>query len=129
MLRLRGGPAHSPFRIERQIARLRELLPSLTGLRSEFVHFVDTARPLNESELSDLEALLDTGHAPEGSEWPPSFIVVPRPGTISPWSSKATDILHNCGLQAVNRVERGVAYDLLGADGPIFVLNWFFQNE
>mgnify|MGYP002227811336 CR=1 FL=1 len=36
--------------------------------------------------------------------------MTPRPGTISPWSSKATDIAHNCGLQQVNRLERGMAY-------------------
>jgi phosphoribosylformylglycinamidine synthase len=42
----------------------------------------------------------------------PAIIVVPRLGTISPWSSKATDILHVCGLDAVERVERGTAYEL-----------------
>jgi len=45
-------------------------------------------------------------HAPQGK----LLLVTPRPGTISPWSSKATDIAHNCGLQQVNRLERGVAY-------------------
>ena len=37
-------------------------------------------------------------------------LVVPRAGTISPWSSKATDIAHNCGLEQVSRLERGVAW-------------------
>src|SRR5690606_41064875 len=37
-------------------------------------------------------------------------LVVPRFGTISPWSSKATDIAHNCGLSAIARLERGIAY-------------------
>lgn len=44
-------------------------------------------------------------------------LVVPRPGTLSPWSSKATDIAHNCGLQCVRRLERGVAYELTAPDG------------
>ncbi|MEL0066843.1 MAG: phosphoribosylformylglycinamidine synthase, partial [Gammaproteobacteria bacterium] len=38
------------------------------------------------------------------------LLVVPRPGTISPWSSKATDIAHNCGLNKIKRMERGTAY-------------------
>ncbi len=41
-----------------------------------------------------------------------TLIVVPRPGTVSPWSSKATDIVHNCGLEKVRRVERGIVYTL-----------------
>ena len=41
------------------------------------------------------------------------LFVVPRPGTRSPWSSKASDILHACGLGSVRRVERGVRYRLL----------------
>ena len=39
------------------------------------------------------------------------LLVVRRPGTISPWSSKATDIAHVCGLTAVRRIERGIAFD------------------
>ncbi|MFN6961268.1 MAG: phosphoribosylformylglycinamidine synthase, partial [Rhodocyclaceae bacterium] len=40
------------------------------------------------------------------------LLVTPRLGTISPWSSKATDIAHNCGFDAVKRIERGIAYIL-----------------
>ncbi len=47
------------------------------------------------------------------------IIVLPRLGTISPWSSKATDIAHNCGLAAVSRIERGVTYTLAGEPEPI----------
>ena len=54
MLRLRGGPALSPFRVERQVARLRQLVPALTELRAEFVHFVDTNRALDAQERDDL---------------------------------------------------------------------------
>ncbi|MBF4264232.1 hypothetical protein, partial [Vibrio anguillarum] len=45
-------------------------------------------------------------HEPQGL----LLLVTPRPGTISPWSSKATDIAHNCGLVDVKRLERGTAY-------------------
>ncbi len=47
------------------------------------------------------------------------LIVVPRPGTISPWSSKATDIMHNCGLDKVRRVERGIVYTCALPDGMV----------
>ena len=42
-------------------------------------------------------------------------LVLPRIGTISPWSSKATDIAHICGLTKIKRIERGIAYYLQGA--------------
>ncbi len=71
----------------------------------------DLSESLDKSETEQLAKLLTYGpaieaHAPEGS----LHFVTPRPGTISPWSSKATDIAHNCGLNKVNRLERGVAY-------------------
>ena len=45
------------------------------------------------------------------------IVVIPRPGTISPWSSKATDIAHVCGLDAIERIERGIAYEVRAAGG------------
>ena len=47
------------------------------------------------------------------------FLVVPRPGTLSPWSSKATDIARNCGLAAITRIERGVVHDVTTSDGGL----------
>ena len=34
---------------------------------------------------------------------------MPRPGTISPWASRATDIANHCGLHDIKRIERAVA--------------------
>lgn len=67
--------------------------------------------PLAEAERVILEKLLTYGptiaeHTPTGL----LVLVTPRPGTISPWSSKATNIAHNCGLKQINRLERGIAY-------------------
>src|SRR5690606_27745851 len=42
------------------------------------------------------------------------LLVLPRTGTISPWSSKATDIARNCGLAKLRRVERGIRYRISG---------------
>jgi phosphoribosylformylglycinamidine synthase len=111
MLFLPGVPALSDFRLERLLGLLRESEPSVEGLEARFVYFVDLERALTAAEQVILEALLETS----GDESPatPDFLVVPRLGTVSPWSSKATDIAHHCGLDAtVQRIERGVSYRL-----------------
>ena len=110
MLRFRGAPALSSFRIERLLAGLRREVPAVRAVHAEFVHFVDTERDLEPAEHALLERLLDVNHqAPPEPAGQPLF-VVPRPGTVSPWSSKATDIAHVCGLGAVHRIERGKAW-------------------
>ena len=50
-------------------------------------------------------------------------LVVPRLGTISPWSTKATDIAQHCGLSAVLRIERGVVYYLKTSSGKALSKN------
>nr|WP_086939109.1 phosphoribosylformylglycinamidine synthase [Thaumasiovibrio occultus] len=108
---LRGSPALSEFRVNKLLERCRELELPVTGIYAEFMHFADLSSPLNADEQSRLVSLLKYGptiaeHAPTGL----LLLVTPRPGTISPWSSKSTDIAHNCGLAQVKRLERGTAY-------------------
>ena len=117
MLTLRGAPALPAFRKSRLHATVVANVPSVQGVYAEYVHFVDVSAPLTDSQREVLEALLEYGprqtpQAPEGL----ALWVVPRPGTISPWSSKASDIAHNVGLEAVKRIERGVVYYLDSAD-------------
>jgi len=116
MLTLRGAPALSDFRLQKLTRRIAEATGIELSLYAEFVHFVALERPLEEAERQVLDRLLRYGpalpaHEPRGE----LLLVVPRPGTISPWSSKATDIAHNCGLEALHRIERGIAYYLEGA--------------
>ena len=108
ILRLRGRTALSPF-------RLRKLLqdPALAGIRleTEYWHFVNATRALSVTERERLERVLSYGpHSVSAKERGQLLLVVPRLGTISPWSSKATDIAHHCGLDMIERIERGVAY-------------------
>ena len=113
MLRFRGSPALSTFRLEKLLAGLRRQMPAIDAVDAEFVHFVDLLEPLTEVELSILDRLLTYGpQARRLDGGNPTLLVIPRPGTISPWSSKATDIAHNCGLQRIRRIERGIAYYL-----------------
>jgi phosphoribosylformylglycinamidine synthase len=116
MLILSGAPAVSDFRLAKLLAAIRDRVDHVTRIDSRYVHFADLDRPLTGEEGAVLESLLrygpaDRGQAPEGR----LLLVVPRFGTVSPWSSKATDIAHVCGLQAVRRLERGVAYHLASA--------------
>ncbi len=111
MLQFQGAPALSPFRIAKLIELLREQEPAVAGLDSRFVHFVDTERALTLDETGILESLLTYGpRMAGGTDEGELIIVVPREGTISPWSSKATDIARVCGLAAIRRIERGIAY-------------------
>ncbi len=116
MLQIPGAPALSAFRIAKLLGRLQAYEPHVTALESRFVHFVDLERPLGSSERNVLERLLTYGPRAEAdtdAARGERLLVVPREGTISPWSSKATDIARVCGLDAVRRIERGVTYTLI----------------
>ncbi|AKH69562.1 phosphoribosylformylglycinamidine (FGAM) synthase, synthetase domain [Spongiibacter sp. IMCC21906] len=113
MLILPGAPALSEFRIDKLLGRLRQQIPALEGISAQFVHLAETKGPLSEAEAEILGKLLEYGPNAEAQAFNgASFFVVPRPGTISPWSSKATDIARNSGLDKVLRLERGVLYQL-----------------
>jgi phosphoribosylformylglycinamidine synthase len=117
ILKLRGAGALSAFRLEKLNSRLAAVHPGLKVTAAEFRHFVEIERALSAGERSVLERLLSYGDTPGAVAGRGTlFLVVPRVGTISPWSSKATDIAHRCGLAPVRRIERGVAYRLAGAE-------------
>jgi len=108
---LRGSPALSAFRITKLLARFQDAHLPVSDIYAEYVHFADVSAPLSADEKARLQRLLKYGpslaeHTPEGR----LILVTPRPGTISPWSSKATDIAHNCDLPQVLRLERGLAF-------------------
>lgn len=119
MLELRGAPALSKFKSEKLLNTLKSAVPSVTGIYAEFMHFVSVDGTLSQDEQTILDKALEYGPSESVQDLDGTlFLVVPRPGTISPWSSKATDILHNCGLHSVQRIERGVAY-YIRSDSPI----------
>ncbi len=115
MLRFRGSPALSPFRLEKLLVALRQRAPALTDIYAEFVHFVDGSLTTHDREVLDRLLCYGPSATQRHLASEPDCLVIPRPGTISPWSSKATDIAHNCGLHHVRRIERGVAYYLEAA--------------
>ncbi len=114
-----GGSAYSKFRLEKILNRAKIDVPSLTTLETQYLYFVDIAHKLSESEETQLCALLPYSKSPLSPIFQKGeLLVVPRPGTISPWSSKATDIATVCGLSAVKRLERGVLWHFT-ADVPL----------
>src|SRR5688572_18312531 len=115
MLHLSGTSALSAFRQSKLVEKIRRFLPQLQNVIAVYTHFIDCSRPLTRDEQQQLAWLLDYG-AWGRIDPPPalSLVVTPRPGTISPWSSKATDIARNCGLYNIRRIERGIVYSFVG---------------
>ncbi|MET0003683.1 MAG: phosphoribosylformylglycinamidine synthase [gamma proteobacterium symbiont of Ctena orbiculata] len=127
MLILRGAPALSEFRLQKLAQRLSGLLNGKVGVVSEYLHFADVNQSLDERERAVLDNLLRYGPAmPDIRHDGTLLLVVPRPGTLSPWSTKATDIAHHCGLQKIQRLERGLAFyltlDERGLDSKQYVI-------
>jgi phosphoribosylformylglycinamidine synthase len=115
MLVLRGTPAFTPARLAKRLKRIQSTNPAIREITASFVHFAEVTRPLAEEEARVLDRLLHYGPRVEARDLAGRrLLIVPRVGTISPWSSKATDVAHNCGLDQVRRIERGIWYTLAG---------------
>ena len=113
ILFLRGAPAFSVFRLQGLQQRIQSVVPGACVIGADYWHFVKLNGPLSDEGRQQLAALLEERPV-EAEVSGALFLVTPRIGTISPWSSKATDIAWNCGLAAVERIERGVALRLDG---------------
>ncbi len=114
MLILEGGSAASGFRVQKILGEIHDRLPGLKGLSGRYLHLATLADPLPPDQLSQLHYLLAYGQGPGDPGHDLELLVVPRSGTISPWSTKATDIAHRCGLAAILRLERGVSWRVQG---------------
>ncbi|MEM8594448.1 MAG: phosphoribosylformylglycinamidine synthase [Pseudomonadota bacterium] len=113
MLILRGSPALSDFRLSKLLYQLQEVVPCINDVYAEFRHFVAVDGALTTEQQGVLDALLQYGPMQSVQALKGTLkLVVPRAGTISPWSSRASDIVASSGLTQVTRVERGVAYYL-----------------
>ncbi|WP_256838575.1 phosphoribosylformylglycinamidine synthase [Ornithinimicrobium faecis] len=120
-----GGSALSDFRARALLRRLQAVAPRVTGVSAHYEHWVASETPLDAQQTETLGRLLtygdphespDTPDAGESAPGQATVVVTPRLGTISPWASKATDIVHNCGID-IHRVERAVGHTLT-LDGP-----------
>ncbi|MEY3786838.1 MAG: hypothetical protein RLZ75_1045, partial [Pseudomonadota bacterium] len=114
MLKIPGTSALSNFRVKRLLPELQAIEPNITAISARFIHFVDVEQALNDNQSALLNQLLAYGSlSPASSQQAETLLVVPRSGTMSPWSSKATEIAHRCGLSNIKRIERGIEYALI----------------
>ena len=115
---LRGSSALSQFRLEKLYTSLKQSAPTISHIVAELVHFTFSTNVLSETQQNTLKQILTYG--PQSNLEKASgelFLVIPRIGTISPWSSRATDIANNCGLENVLRIERGIAFYISTQNG------------
>ncbi|MCC6532522.1 MAG: phosphoribosylformylglycinamidine synthase [Burkholderiales bacterium] len=120
MLRLRGRSAFSPFRSARLLREVQARVARIASIGAEHWHFVKLAAALTPEESARLERILSYGPAHAAIE--PGgqvLLVVPRLGTLSPWSSKAMDILRQCAMSKIERIERGTAFHFHANGEPL----------
>ncbi len=111
ILHVPGATALSPFRLEQQLAAAN--ISKIKDASTQYMHWVQLAAPLTPKARARLEALLvNTDEAAIHEDLTLRRVVIPRLGTVSPWSSKATAIVRQCGLESVVRVERGIIWRL-----------------
>jgi len=113
---LQGQPALSDFRRDKLLQQFKTL--DLYGLQADafYLHIAEVESGWGAQDSARLAAILGHQHTPfSAAASDDLFIVTPRVGTISPWSSKATDIAAHCGLQGLVRLERGIVYRISGA--------------
>jgi phosphoribosylformylglycinamidine synthase len=117
IIEIPGQAALSSFRLRKLLGDLAAIDNGISGVDARYVYFIQLAAPLNDEARQRLDALLLSG-APvaEFSADRQRVYTAPRPGTISPWSSKATDIARACHLDDIRRIERGICYALALAD-------------
>ncbi|WP_428354374.1 phosphoribosylformylglycinamidine synthase [Methyloprofundus sp.] len=113
MLTIPGSSALSTFRIQKLLADLQAIEPAINNISASYVHFADVDNELSAEDDKILRQILAYGSTAESSEQKGNltYWMVPRSGTISPWSSKATEIAQRCGLN-INRLERGTEFTL-----------------
>ncbi len=115
---LQGQEALSGFRTEKLMQSLAAKQLPVTGVDSRWLYVIEvdeTDAAWSSADSDILDSLLGDQPVPfTGGAADDLFLVVPRIGTISPWSSKATDIARLCGLKRMNRIERGIVYCLHG---------------
>ncbi|MDR0716978.1 MAG: phosphoribosylformylglycinamidine synthase [Azoarcus sp.] len=119
ILKFRGDAAFSRSRLDRLACDLAGTFPGFRSVAAEYWYFIEIRKALSAGEEARLGELLggarDQGAG--GEDWPGVLrLVTPRLGTISPWSSKATDIARQCGFDKVARIERGVAWFIDGSN-------------
>ena len=110
IIHIAGGPAYSEFRKEKLLGKLQTINKLIKDIHSEYIHIAWCEKKITENDKTTLEKILHYGPQSQILKFKDNAIItMPRPGTISPWASRATDIANHCGLDDIKRIERAVA--------------------
>ena len=107
-----GIQALRKFKVNTLNERIKILIPGLELIGTEYIHFIESDKGLGHSNKKTLHKLLNYSPEVYFKDSKHTITVTPRIGTISPWSSKASDICKLCGLSVISRIERGINYHL-----------------
>ncbi len=107
-----GIQALRKFKVNTLNERIKILIPGLELIGTEYIHFIETDKDLSQSNKKSLHKLLNYSPEVYFKDSKYTITVAPRIGTISPWSSKASEICKLCGLSVISRIERGINYHL-----------------
>lgn len=106
---LLGREALPAYKAQQLREELMNRLPQIESIQAHFCYLVETVAPLPENKKIELENILKAESKPIEADLN-CFWTLPRRGTVSPWSSKAKDILMRIGLNEVIRLEQGISY-------------------
>jgi phosphoribosylformylglycinamidine synthase len=109
VIAIKGSARLSNFRLDSINKKLAIANKKIKVVGCSEVYFLSFKGALKADQLEQLKSILKAAPFEENLK-EISLTVVPRFGTISPWSSKATEILHNSGLSFFQRIERGFYY-------------------
>jgi len=113
---LKGEKALSEFRINAILEKCSKVAPNLVkSIDTHYVYLIEIAAELPKQIMEKAFSLLSAKEIYKPADG--DLLVTPRKGTISPWSSKATDIFKNCGIKEIPRVERGIVFNITDSDG------------
>jgi len=105
-----GIQALRKFKVNTLNERIKSLIPNLNLIGTEYIHFIESEKELSLSKKKTLFKLLNYASEVDLKNSKYRVTISPRIGTVSPWSSKASDICRLCGLSTVSRIERGINY-------------------
>ena len=86
---LEGRQALSKFRLDKLLNEVQTVDSKISDIKAVFWHFIELNKPLSSDDSNKLARILTYGaQDPKSENKKPDFLVVPRLGSISPWSTK-----------------------------------------
>lgn len=123
-----GAEAFTSFREQQLLSKLKKKFPKIKSIRAQTLYFVQMSSSIDDARLEQLTQLLPGTKPEQLSDDDHTIYVVPRFGTISPWSSKATEIAKICDFDFLHRIERGIRYSIKGSVEITDALLKFFYD-